>query len=85
MSRSATRCSRGSKPVLLYVRGNTITALGSHEWLASATIGATHIPIGFRAGSVRVNVFVENYNHPHKLAVHEERAQMWREEDLRGR
>ena len=41
-------------------RGKTMTAFGSHEWLANATVGATQMPIGVREGAVRVNVFVVN-------------------------
>ena len=37
-----------------------MTAFGSHEWLANATVGATQMPIGVREGAVRVNVFVAN-------------------------
>ena len=41
-------------------RGKTMTAFGSHEWLANATVGETHMPIGVSAGVVSVNVFVVN-------------------------
>ena len=64
MSRSATRRRRGSSDgEELGARGNTITAFGSHEWLANATEGAMQIPIGVRDGSVRVNVLVVNYGY----------------------
>ncbi len=62
ISRSATTCSRGSfADDALGERGKTITAFGSHEWLANATAGATQIPIGVREGAVRVKVLVVNY------------------------
>lgn len=41
-------------------RGETTTALGSQEWLISATRGDTEMPIGVRDGVVSVKVFVAN-------------------------
>ena len=60
-SRSAMRCRSGSvADAPPGGRGKTMTAFGSHEWLANATVGATQMPIGVREGAVRVNVFVVN-------------------------
>lgn len=38
-----------------------MTALGSQEWLAKATIGEMQIPIGVNEYDVRVKVFATNY------------------------
>lgn len=59
MGRTATSCMAGSR-VLLAARGNTMTALGSHEWFVNAIAGATQMPIGPSENDVSVNVFVAN-------------------------
>lgn len=64
MGRTATSCMAGSR-VLLAARGNTMTALGSHEWFVNAIAGATQMPIGPSENDVSVNVFVANCISPH--------------------
>jgi hypothetical protein len=60
----ATTCSTGSGSdgweLEFDARGNTMTALGRHEWLKRAARGDTHVPRGERAGDVSVNVLVVN-------------------------
>ncbi len=38
-----------------------MAALASQEWLANATTGATHMPIGVREKEDNVKVFVVNW------------------------
>jgi hypothetical protein len=40
--------------------GNTITQLGTHEWLIRAAIGESATPIGVSEGVARVCALVEN-------------------------
>ena len=59
---SAITCMRGSSPFVVSVaRGKTTTALGSHEWFISATVGDTQEPKGARDDVETVNVLVVNW------------------------
>jgi hypothetical protein len=56
----ATTRAVGADAPLAPRSGKTTTALGSHEWLKSATKGETTTPMGVRSGAESVIAFVEN-------------------------
>ena len=60
MSLRAMTCINGSSEEFWDDRGKTMTALGSQEWLISATSGDTDTPTGVNEGEVNAKVFVTN-------------------------
>ena len=64
ISLRAMTCRTGSEsggwPLVLEERGNTMTALGTQEWLKRAAMGEIHVPRGSREGDASVKVLIVN-------------------------